>query len=833
MQEKWGSYEQCNQCPAGTVPSNASRVECVSTPLNYYRDLSGEMAVCESGFYCAGGANPPDACIPAAACLGATCNFEGGYADCRPGFVRCGKTFYQISDWTCYKCTNNVWLVFPLGLAALSFLFFGILSFGKYLRPWVDAFSLTLRKNKLSVLLLGDQVTRLLLLKRLPTIALPSDFAAALGWFAVFLGLNTASSGLACSGVPWSFEQSFGVTIGGTASLCLFGLGLDEHNRRRGLTIPFAQWHVWDILDTVLPISNQAAWQALSYVNINGRNILLADRITEFDAPHFKPIIIFSIIIIILDFGFMIVRNWLPCVPCRASFVERADPRKSGRFLAVKRRESDGLKVLTQVANEELSTFNGLRALLIRVRTLSIPICTYYPDNNFVPSVFLLAVNGAEFLLLLGVPNSRKLIVESHGVFVTLTLFFVFAATHGVGVFCASVGGCPGPTFSYAGSSGIGALLIVANAFLFLTILRPIYVELKKRAAVLRTQLLETVYEENESEAFVQGVVSDKPDAKYVLLSFGKPVVSSTPPRAKPAATPRAEAAAAAVSRHAAAPSWLTSMASAFASRVFPSTSPRQRSLLPGSVTMRMPVADASGRLTRAASVRLNPLNAPPAEPKVEYPDTCDTFGHPLAHGWTRASDPANGDVWYTHASEPPRWVAPLLEEVVAPLNLDDGQGRPLADGWTRVVDPADGAVYFVHETGASQWDPPLRVGIDSVSADDAPISPSPASQEGVKRNAVASLTDAPADPEPLRRKKTIVLADAPADVATDVARRKPVSLADAPADARAFVRKVTSLADAPDADVAVRRVASLADAPDAVVALRRVTSLADATDDE
>jgi hypothetical protein len=193
--------------------------------------------------------------------------------------------------------------------------------------------------------------------------------------------LNTASSGLACSGVEWSFEQSFVVTIGGTVSLCGLSLCLDGHNRRRGLLIPFAQYHVWDAFDTLLPISTQAAWQALSYVKVNGRNVLLADRVTEFDAPTFKPIIIVAILIIICDLGFLIVRNFLPCVPCRASFVERVDPRQSGRFIAVKLRESDGRKVLQQVPNEALSTFNGLRAVLTRVRTLSIPICTCVDDT--------------------------------------------------------------------------------------------------------------------------------------------------------------------------------------------------------------------------------------------------------------------------------------------------------------------------------------------------------------------------------------------------------------------------------------------------------------------
>lgn len=681
--------------------------------------------------------------------------------------LKCKAGFYKSSNYRCEKCIQNLWILYPAVLALISFLILAGYAFGVYLKPWADALSLALRKHELLLALLGEQLTRLILLKRLPTIKLPLVFSNALGYYAVFFGLNTLNVGFECAtavGTSWTFASSFLVTLIGSVGLCLLSLLLDFHNRMRGLIIPVPQWHVFDAIDFALPMSHQAAWQALTtFKRRDGETVMLYDLMTNFNDANNVPVITAAICVIVFSFGFTIIRYWLArCIPCRAMVSDNTNPRqRSGRFLAetttggqVMRRRDDGLKVL-QIGNEEaneFAMFNACRALLNIIRTLSIIMISY---DNVDPSVFLLGVSGLEFLLVWRVTSARAFIVRSGGQALSATLFSLFVITNSVGVGCYTGGGCESQGFD-----AVGSILIIANAILFFFITKPIVHAMRANLIDLNNQPLSLVYATDREVDPVQGVTDSTPDAKFILISYGKPVVSSTLPRARPQAAaatrprpretsvtrsprlaplpspkfsspaslddsawgdaaptsapssgqPRGGAAPSSAqtssveSRSDAAappsPTTLQLRAQPPSSWVSPVSSSMRRLISSVSRSSRTPVPVP--RFSSSASERSLPVSASAAEPRA--PDARDGSSSPAGPSpsvFRTPSGDGGGGGGISRANS-------IRMNPLDRHSLDEA-GRPLADGWTRVTDPTDGVVFYTHAVEPSRWEPPLR----------------------------------------------------------------------------------------------------------------------------
>lgn len=677
----------------------------------------------------------------------------------------------------CTKCVQNLWVMYPVVLAVISFMILACFAFGAYLKPWADAISLALRKHELLVALLGEQVTRLMLLKRL-TIPFPQVFSGALGYYAVFFGLNTFGVGIQCAKLSssWSFSNSFWITVSGSVGLCVLFLLLDFHNRMRGLVIPVPQWHVFDAMDFALPMSHQAAWQALATKPIGKETVLKIDPNINFNDPAYNGVICAAIFVIVFSLGFTVIRYWLArCVPCRAMVSDNTNPRqRSGRFLAettprgqVMRRRDDGLKIL-QIGSEEFhefAMFQACRALLNIERTLSIIVSSLEQDP-VSQSAFLLGVSALEFLLVWRVPSARAFIVRSGHQSLSAALFCLFLITNSVGFGCRYVGDAENSVGRKCGSNSasaaIGGLLIVANVALFYFIVCPILFAIKKNLSELHSRPLASVYAYDKEVDPVHGVTDSSSDAKFVLISFGKPVVSSTLPRARPqpaaATRPRPRELAGAITRSPRLaplpiPKFSSSSSLDESSGTAPSSAPNPlqlRAQAPPNAPTALPVDTPSWsrpltasmrRLISAISTSQTVARRSPV-PVPKFSSTSDrSLTAPASAEAPRASDfVAQGNSALNSAGSSFVFRTPSGEDGglsransirLNPLpdhapHAFDELGRPLADGWTRVTDANDGAVFFTHASEPSRWEPPLRDSFVPGDRDDRgrPLAP-------------------------------------------------------------------------------------------------------------
>ena len=747
----WVSNSSVAPCPAGTWSGNGSTLTgcraCATAdgfaPLPNQTGCRqcdvGQIAraatcgTCLPGFYCAAGSSDAKvfACPFPEACLGTTCNEILGYKADAPYCATCAPRFFR-SNLGCSPCSDTFWLYLP-GAASLALIVgFGAWAFGSAMKPTLDAVGRAVQKNRIAIILLGDQVTRLTLINRVATLRLPPEFKRACAYVGLILGLNTATAGVECSNIPWSFSQSYAVIMSIVALISGAALALDIATRREGIVrVDIAQWRVWDALDLLLPFAVQAAWQACTYIKVGDRNVLMIELNTQWDSYEFIPIVGFSIFIIIFDAGFLFIRYGAPCVACRVTLRTEATgalafaPARRGITATPSRRfelqPGGATRVVALTTHDSLFAFNFFRALIGFFRMVSIYLQSY--NIPVLPAAYLLALNGAE-LLVLGCTNARAEITTAQGVRLSVALFTVFALTHAAGVACA-VGTCGGVT-----DTALAGVLLGANFVLFVAVARGPARDICRsyNAAPMALEGDDGATPRAPGAADAMPVFTTE-SGQFITYVMGKAVISNVDPRL---------AAGARGSSDDVAPPALATTLNPLAGGGMMSLSRMRGGVgsahfhahnvlpkLPGSTAdAAAPAEPASPASAAVFASGIGALAAVPAAGDAAAPVFASGIGA-LAPG------PAAGDA----AAPAPQAAA--FDETTAP------DGQPLRAGWRRERDDNTGDFYYTHNDEASLWDPPLAAAAPPAAAAGPTVAASataaPLFAAGVKSLALAA----------------------------------------------------------------------------------------------
>jgi len=222
--------EACKPCGPDSAPLPGLG-NCTRCPENTLATPTA-CGPCPASSYCAGGAAAAVACPHPEACLGFACNAALGYKIGSPLCAECADGFFKTTGG-CNQCSGNTWIFFPAVVFVLVALGATAYSFRERLAAWAALYGGEMRKHRLELVLLGDQVKRLTLLNRLTTVAQPPIFKQMLGFVGIIAGLNPASSGIECQSKGWNFGSSFGVTTGGVLLVILLVAAYDARDTKR------------------------------------------------------------------------------------------------------------------------------------------------------------------------------------------------------------------------------------------------------------------------------------------------------------------------------------------------------------------------------------------------------------------------------------------------------------------------------------------------------------------------------------------------------------------------------------------------------------------------
>ena len=441
--------DRCDTCAtvSGFAP-HPNQTQCILCPFATF-STSLECSTCPIGSYCNGLSN--DICIPPSACLGNGCAL--GYAQGLNYMCgKCDKQYFRSASG-CTLCSGaSPWYALVVLMAGLACAAIPLYLFREALLPVMNEFARTAEDHRLEFILLGDQAIRLILLNRLSALPLPTTFKWALSYIGLLLGLNTASSGAECSGIPWSFSHSYAVIAGSISFLSFLTFFLDLYFYRP-LQVSVAQYRIWDALEVLLPLIVQISWEALTYVTISQVKWLYSEvGITLWDAWPHRGIVIASVIFIAADLSFIFFRYITPCVKCK---VNVATSQKSRRFLTTEPAREGRMRTVVS-GDDKLSIFNAWRSSLSFLRSIAIYLQQY---GGLIAGIWLITVSFAELLVI---AIARVELATNNGRALYLGLFLVFFVTHVAGVTCLlAPGGC-------ANLDVLGYFLILFNLGFFI-----------------------------------------------------------------------------------------------------------------------------------------------------------------------------------------------------------------------------------------------------------------------------------------------------------------------------------------------------------------------------
>jgi hypothetical protein len=281
-----GPTAECTPCTRPLV-ANANATVCGFCPL-LTRYNGTACAPCPGDLWCEGGKEL--ACPYAGQCLGNLQGCRAGHA----GFLcsGCVPRYYKAPSNFCEPCGTQLWqaaawaAAFAAGAAVVA------LILPEQRKRVVNHLQEVYKRNRLATQMMVDHVTRLTNLNRLSQLSLPAGFKQALAITGVFIGFNTANAATECaSSGGWAFSQKWGLTVGAVLGASLCTLLWDLHDfllRGPSKRIRLERWRTWDAMDLIFIQAVQASWEAMAYVNVDGKNRLLSDPSTLFDEyPHF------------------------------------------------------------------------------------------------------------------------------------------------------------------------------------------------------------------------------------------------------------------------------------------------------------------------------------------------------------------------------------------------------------------------------------------------------------------------------------------------------------------------------------------------------------------